>query len=456
MLLLFLLVAAYISIVGIYSATGFILLIILLFGLIASLLFFQLGHRVHWALLLVIISVTVNGTRFGLPVTPDGLLVPFLTVVLLLSVPARFARVRSYPLFLPVCGFVLVNFAASFLISPVRSLSVHQSLIFVSRALTFFVVVIAVQSNPALRSRLPQYLLLLLLIHTIISLVALSVVHFILTPFIVYGQDGSSSVSINGFFLEPNLFAIFVLCVIALFLPIALFSRTKHRIKISISIIIGLIGLVLSYTRSSWIGFIVVVSCLVLCTFGRPGKKIRNSVVMLVAFLALLVSLFLSGLFVLDSLGIQSNLAHRFTAILDQNSDSARQRTGTWRAALGEWQSHKWLGTGPLSFVAAAPSSKGWLFSSVVQTLHDSGLIGTFCMLWLCGGAIRYAWRAYYAARNDQDKAIALGYVLAQVALFFTSQFSSFFWGGFAWLLLGLAVGHSTIILNQRTNLATA
>jgi hypothetical protein len=61
-------------------------------------------------------------------------------------------------------------------------------------------------------------------------------------------------------------------------------------------------------------------------------------------------------------------------------------------------------------------------------------------MVWLCVGVALYTWRSFMNATSRIDRGIALGYGAAQGALFFTSQFSSFFWGAPTWTLFGLAV----------------
>lgn len=403
-------------------------------------------YSLQFALGFVIAAVTVHGTRFGIAVKLDGVAVLLLGLVLLVTVPLRFVALWRYPLWLPAIGYLAANFAASLLVSPIQDISLRQSMVLVGRVLTFFFVALAVQLLPELRRRWPQRLLVLLLVHTILGMAGLVLYPFVQTPFVAYGQDGGSSLAINGFFLEPNLYAGFALSVIALYIPITLFGDRPQRFWRFMALTIGLTGLLLSYTRSSWLGFVFVVGCLTVFMMTRPSTKARPLYSILLIVLGFAGFVLLDGVAILSLLGIDTPLLRRLNAIVDPSTTSSAVRINLWWFALEQWQNHKWLGSGPLS-IGVLTGYEGWLYSSIMQTLHDSGILGTLSMLWLCFGAMIYTWRAYYVATDDWDRGASLGFLLAQIGLFFTSQFSSFLWGGFSWALFGLAVGHSMTVL---------
>ena len=224
---------------------------------------------------------------------------------------------------------------------------------------------------------------------------------------------------------------------------IALYSSKNQLLRILPVGLLGLLGLLLSYTRSTWLGLGLIVACLAVFIAIRGTRRAFSRYSLLVIALGTAVLCLLIILVALNALGFNINLFSRLMSIIDASGNSAASRTATWQVALAEWREHIWLGTGPLSF----PYVDGWIFSSVLQTLHDSGVIGLFFMLWICLGSMVYTWLGYYRATVTSDRGILLGYLLAQVSLFFTSQFSSFFWGGFTWVLFGLATGHSCLVL---------
>ncbi len=409
----------------------------------------SLRHGAFYALILLIIAGTVYKARFGLPIEPEAPAVALLMAILFLTVPRRFTRWSSYPLLLPIICYLTANLVASLLYSPTRGVSLRETIVLAARACSFFFVVIAMQRFPDLRSRIPNYLLILLFIHTCFGLVGLALYPLVHTPFVLYGQDGGSSLAINGFFLEPNLYGIYALCVVELLIAQALFSTARQRQKLFWAIGVGLVGIVLGYTRSTWLGFIVVFACLGIYMLARPSTYARQSYITVAFVLGIGAACLILVLLAASLLQVQNSLVQRFSNIANPYSSSATGRIVIWLIAFKEWRQHIWLGSGPLSLVAK--TGDGWLFSSIIQTLHDSGILGMGAMLAICGGGMLYSWRAFYAATTHQDRGILLGYLLAQIALFFTSQFSSLFWSQFTWTLLGLAVGHSLIVLKQHT-----
>lgn len=405
------------------------------------------------AVTLIIITVTFHTQRFGVPFKPDGVAVAILVGILLFAAPGSLLSFWRFPLVIPIIGYLLSNLTASLLYSPIPDISLTQTAILAGRAMTFFGVVIAVQLVPELRRRWTKWLLWLVIVHTFVGLVGMVVYRFQRTPFVVFGQNGGSSISINGFFLEPNLYAAFVLSVLSLFMPILLYSGEKAGPLAYSGFAIGLIGLVLSYTRSSWLGLILVAGCLSLCIMTGSGTGARRRFVVLFFAFSLTASVLVFAFLSLALIGVESPLMQRFQAIVDRNSVSSAVRISVWKLGIEHWHRHEWIGNGPLS-LSGIVGGDGWVFSSVLQALADSGIIGAFFMLWLILGCAAYTWRAFRLATNDWDRGAALGYFLAQIGLFFTSQFSSFFWGGFTWALFGLAVGHSMIVVRESRALA--
>jgi hypothetical protein len=275
---------------------------------------------------------------------------------------------------------------------------------------------------------------------------------------VYYGLHGSTTISVNAFFLEPNLFGIFSLSIVSLITPIFLFSENR-AVKIpKIAIPVGLIGIALSYTRSTWLGLILVTVCLWIAIQIKGNKKTKHLLNNYFLLLCVLGIMIITSALVYTLLGGQSNFIDRmtfFTSPTDPRHDSGSVRLMTWKYAFMNWQNNIWFGTGPLSSIAYGSTTGGWLYSSLVQTLHDSGLVGLLFMLWFCIGCMVYVLYAYFRSNNNTDSGILLGYFLAQVSLFFTSQFSSFFWGGFTWVLLGLSVGHSWIVVNNQVRKLT-
>jgi len=417
---------------------------LLALGSVALLL--HIRYATHYLLALLIASVTFQGDDYGIHLNPDAVIVTVLGLVLLLHSPGRYLRLRSYPFLIPAIGFLAANFAATALHSPVPETSLARSIMLVGRVATFFLVVMVVHHTPELRGRLPIYFIILLIGHTLASIIAVLLYPILPTPLVNYNQDGRGSLSVNGFFLEPNLYGIFVLCVIGIMIGIGLYASTRQLLLLGAAGLIGLIGLLLAYTRSTWLGLglLIAVLAMIVATRGTKRAFVRYSVI--ATLLAAGAIGLLALLMLLSMAGYETRLLNRFLEIIDVKSESASTRTAAWDLAIDAWHKHPWIGNGPSSF----PYNKdGWIYSSVLQSLHDSGIIGLICMLWICLGTMAYTWYGYFRATEPQDRGILLGYLLALIGLFFTSQFSSFFWGGFSWVMFGLAVGHAGVVIRK-------
>ena len=423
----------------------------------------RLRAAVAYALALLIVTATIQRERFGIPVELDGPAVALLGILAFLLAPASALRFWTLPLILPMTGFVLAGYASCALNSgdltsvaragtPLFSICFSQSAILTYRVIMFYVVFIAASHLAELRRKPPLIMLSLLLAQTIGSLAFLPLYPTPVSQLFVRGEQfGPGSLAIMGLFLEPNLFGIYAVTTVALWMPIALSVERKPALALILAFLqIGIIGVYMSYTRSTWLALLAVFCLLAAGVLAglRVGGEHRRRVILLLGGLVVLG--FVLSLAIALSLGggeALSALVARGSRVLEYQAGSGAGRLEIWRMALGEWVHKPWLGWGLLSFEPTTVSStNGWLYSSLVQTLHDTGVIGLAFMVWLCVGVAVHSWRSFTNASNRIDKGIALGYLSAQVALFFTSQFSSFFWGAPTWTLFGLAVAYGSCL----------
>jgi O-antigen ligase len=315
----------------------------------------------------------------------------------------------------------------------------------------FYVVVLAAGLLPESRRRPAIVLLGVLLVQTAVSLIVLPFFPSPVSQLLIRGdQFGVGSRALMGFFLEPNLFGIYAVAVVGLWLSIALYMTDKRsQTYVLACVLIGSVAVFMSYTRSAWLALLLIFLILGVGVFIRPrlgGVRARRVIIALAVVIAvgyalsLLVSLLSQG----ESVW---TLLQRGMNLVQAGSGSGEGRLRVWQTALRHWLRRPWLGWGLLSLERSnLPTSQGWLYSSVIQTLHDTGVFGLFFMLWVCVGVAWQTLKGFFGARAEIDKGMALGYLVAQGALFFTSQFSSYFWGGLTWVLFGMSVAHARLI----------
>ncbi len=438
------------------SLTFSILLLGLGLVVLTLILFAHLRLRLYYALALLIISACISRETFGLPIETDLLPTLFLLLWVALELRGGLLEVRHYPLIVPILAYLSTNFFSTILNSPVLFDSLYQTAVLSYRAGMYFLVIMVVRRYPDLRNRYPRLLQIIMVVEVVISTVVLLL--GIRVPLLQSREGGAGGgASIRGTFQESNLLGIFVLCVTAQLLTLMVFRYPRGVNIKSLSVLaVGGVGLLLGYTRSTWLGFILVVVLLGVITFMPAGRRARGSYFAIAVGLVTTLGIMLFGLAIYATLAPSTSLGaslwNRLGMIGEANS-SVTGRLMVWQSVLDVWRAHPWLGGGPLSFQVVAEQTLnregGWLYSFALQTLHDSGIIGLVALLGVYGGALIYPWRAYRAAQDSYDKGIVLGYVLGQIGLYFASLFSSFTYSAFAWIYLGLSVGHSMIILER-------
>lgn len=442
----------------------------------------RLRACLFYALGLLLVSITIHRERFGIPLELDAPVVAVMGVLVLLVSPRAVFRIWAYPLILPMVGFVLTGYASCLANSgdlgevarsgsSLFDVCLRQSAVLTYRAIMFYVVVFAASLLPEMRRKPPVIMLGLLLVQTLGSLAFLPLYPNPVSELVIRGdQFGEGSLALMGTFLEPNLFGIFAVTTVVLWIPLALCVSEKRALARSLACMqIGIVAVYMSYTRSAWLALIGVYCVLAAVVFAgfKVGGHHRRRIILIVGAmvalgfaLAVVVSRSLHGEEASAAMVERSSqLVEEASRLVDEASGaplenssqileglsgSGGSRLQIWSIALEEWARKPILGWGLLSFEPTTiyPTG-GWLYGSLVQTLHDTGLLGVLFMLWLCAGVAVHTWRSYRTVDAEVDRAIALGYLASLAALFFASQFSSFFWGGLTWVLFGLAVGYN-------------
>ena len=416
-----------------------------------------LKRYLYYALVLVLISVTIQRERFGIPWELDGPAVAVLAILVFLVSPASVFKLKTYPLLLPIAGFVLSGYVSCFVnINDLTALTrsgtpligecLRESAILTYRAIMFYTVVMAARYLPELRRKPPIIMLGLLLAQIIMCLALFPFYPSPVSQLLIRGgQFGEGSRAFMGLFLEPNLFGIYAVTTVALWASAALYLTDRRALVFTLaSILVGSLGVYMSYTRSAWLAMFLVFSLLAVGIWRSDlGAERRRSVILLLGTTIVVGYVLSIGINLISDRDATTALIQRSGQLLESRAGSGASRLSVWNFALRDWIRKPWFGWGLLSFESeSVPSTNGWLYSSVVQTLHDTGLVGVTFMLWVCAGIALHTWRSFREADSPIDKGIALGYLAGQAALFFTSQFSSFFWGGPTWVLFGLAVSY--------------
>jgi hypothetical protein len=448
-------------------------------------------------LILLLITSTMNGLSFEVAVgtrratiRPDQitlvLLLP-LCAAALLTKRLRWHRTR---LDLPIAGLLLANLFSSLVFSPVRGASLQGVVLVAIYASMYFVTANLLLQHPHWSRPLTRLFVGMGIAHAAYGLLA----------FLAYSQGwdiGGIATGrvmadvkcVRSTFIEPNLLGI-CLSTIVVFLGVSILLEGKGRNRWLAAGGLVLVGLtlVLTLTRSAWLAFLGVLLLLLALALVQTRNLLRLAARVLPILAALVLIVIISWLafdpLLSELAGKDGVLSSRIVALLalaesegQGETDTGTTQTGeerfkerirTAREQAGEvreldevtvgsltsavvrlgayrWGVEEWLkapifGHGTL---AGGAIGRQWWLSSVVQSLHDTGIVGTIFLLWMYGVAIVCPWLASRRATTPRSRNCLLAYALANAVLFLTSQFSSFLWVGFSWVFMGLTMGQA-------------
>jgi O-antigen ligase len=141
--------------------------------------------------------------------------------------------------------------------------------------------------------------------------------------------------------------------------------------------LLSLAGLIATYTRGAWIGFVAGVLSLV------PAAR-RSRWLLVVGLLALATV----------ALAAPKDLRHRFLTMADPHEAGVTERLYMWRSGLAMWRTHPLLGLGPggvkreytgYALPEAVKKHTGHVHNTPLQILVERGILGLAAWLWLFG-----------------------------------------------------------------------
>lgn len=414
-------------------------------------------------LVLLLIATQFNGFRFDSgPYTlrPEQLVLVLVFIGGLAHFLRGKSRLHATVLDLPIFGLLITGFVSSFLYSINRAHS-YQSLVLqiVYVAMYFFTVNVLLNNRTKLET-------------TVKIMMALAVAHmaYALVAFVSFlaGVDigGISSAhllslgypSTSGLFQEANLLGAYAASMAVLFAVHLVTPGDERFVRpkfLAIGLILLLVVILTSMTRSSWIGMLVTISALIF--YSRPRWNVINPKG--VAFIGFLLVALLAFFPVInyvfsEASGKEDALLSRVQDIVNFESGSGGGRVQTQELALERWRERPVLGNGVLTLPQSeegvlGEEAQGWIYSTLLQNLHDTGLVGAFFTLWIHIVPIAYALWASRVADDPVRKASLVGLGLGALVMAISSQASSFFWLGFPWVYLGILVALSKDTLEQ-------
>lgn len=433
-----------------FRNAGWLLIIILLGGLIL----FLIGLNTYRAWLLLLIASTLGETKFGLgglTVRPEQLALMILVLGWIPALLIGRAKLNRVPLLLPVTLYIAVNFISTNLYAIDKSDSFRWAFELGLYAMMYVMSVMVLRDHPTKLKAAVKIMLALGIFQCIYALIAFTAHHAGINLLGVAENQIQGKTSLQGGFEEPNLLGAFEAAIGIMLLALMTAGKTQIKKTVSlIGLVLVLIVVAMTYTRASWIGF--GVGLLLLIFLQKPSRNIFNPRAAAVS-IALLTTVFVIAIPFTNVL-TGGGISQRVNDILNFGTESTVGRINVEKMALDRWENAVMLGNGTLSFpknLAISESSRAgsWLYSSVIQSLHDTGIIGLGFLLWFNAGVVVIVLRGYRRTKDPFYRASLAGFAVASVVIFIASQASSFLWLGFPWIFAALAVAVAEVAAQE-------
>jgi hypothetical protein len=329
-----------------------------------------------------------------------------------------------------VIGFIVANYVSSlYNMVEIGNTGFTASSLLLTYALMYFVVGLTAKN-----SKLTSAELLKIFLHIGIMSIALGLVMVIgkqlgFVGDFWRGQEHVSSdfYSAVGLLQEANIFGIISACLFAIFLAFY-GSLNLSSLQKWVYLAILFVGVLWSFTRSAWAMSLVVLGFSLVSRLDK-GKTRRLALggIVIAAAITFVVSAAaqFSALFDL--------VTTRFAELLDVSSGTGALRVRTISAALELLPHSPLIGLGPNAPLDPVFGT-GWLYSSFVQTLLNTGIIGTFFLIAI------YAW-PILKLKNMRYSVVRRALFFSLLVVIVTSQSSSTLWLDFFWVFLGMMRG---------------
>jgi hypothetical protein len=413
------------------------------------------------------VPLTIRGTQ----VRVDQLAAVLLMIALSVSAIAGARRMRMDATSWWLVALVALNMAASLRSSPARSYSLLQCANFASAWLIYLVLINYLDT----REELDAFFTRCLWSALVASVLGIAAFLLESVGIPVGGANVTASAAEHltnafgayGTMIEPNLFGSFtgahlILAMVLLVLGLRDVDDAPRRRLLRWMAALAAIGLVLSFTRSAWIGTFVGAMCAVMIARRERHVRARQFLLPLTAATALVVVLLLlpgyAGAF----------LRFKLDNIVNLDSRTATLRLFTYTLALDQTLLHPILGWGTYSFAPLAAQGADfarfegwrslWIGNYLLLALHDTGVVGLamwLCMLWSIVSRGLRAWKELRPIDPETATrclALSLAIVSLLVSFLATTGFSL----GFPWMLIGLLGAHVRLMPHAAATRAAA
>lgn len=327
----------------------------------------------------------------------------FLLMVIGCSWLARMAIYKELGLFLktrlnrPILYYIVACFLATAIGVMAGRVVATTGFLFVLKYIEYFVVYFMVSHYVKERKQIKNFLLAMFVTCLVVCLVAMWQIP----------SGGRVTAPFEGESGEPNTLGGYLVFLLSLAIAFVLHLKdNKQRLALIGVILMMLLSLMYTLSRSSWIALIpMYLTFLVLTPYQKP-LLLGLFVLMLLLPLAVPTEVFER----LDYTFQDQKIVHWQEEVAGVTLDtSTSARLHDWKRALGAFIDKPLFGHG----------ITGWQFvdNQYVRTLVELGLVGMVAFLSLIYVILRETWKIYNSMRTPLSRGLSLGLLVGTVAL---------------------------------------
>ena len=382
-------------------------------------------------------------------------------IVFLILIFLNKVKLKKTPLDIPLFAYILINFIA-IINAPSIAYSLKIAILLLSLVLLYYLVVNLLTQKIIFEKafNLLLYVGLVIIFFGIYQVIAGGLNYYLNTNLPI-GHLGITQVEFLGSpwgrpystFVEPDWYGAVSMFYSILFISLY-FSKLDERKKFYLfGAIISVLGMLLSFVRASWIGFIAGIVFLSII-----GKKLKASKFKLKILILILSSLVLLVLAItLFSPAFGEIIEKRFTKEGAAGISADNVRFKQMRQSVNIFLEHPIIGNGPGSFALKGiwgdqesyynqlvqeeklSVYKRYDPSIITTILADTGVVGALFFLFLLFTFIKFNLNIMQKIGNYYQ-AVSLGLFAGIIGLFSSYIFTTGFWIPFTWVFLGFDI----------------
>lgn len=421
----------------------------LLVGAVVVLLVSMDSFRAWMLLMAALLFSSYRYEAGAFTVRPHYLVLLALSGGYLLALLIGKKKLHKVPMLVPLLGLLFLNFISTALFSPVKPAGFRMVLILALNILIYAMTVTTLQQHRENLERAVKFFLLAGAAQGIYGIITF------IGYYVGVNIGGLTEKGFGGFvrikagFQEADVLGIFISMLALMFIAL-LTSRDDVGIRkkyLIAGVVLSLVVSVLSLVRAGWIGLVLGIVVLLFLQKRTLDLINRKTVMFALAIAFLFVSFAALPIMKDLSRGAPDIILSRMSQIFDTSKGtSGGYRVRNQQVALAQWKQQPLLGQGIGGVDPGGSKSNPkyalMINSTLIQSLHDTGVVGLLLFVLVQIGILFVMIRGYLKTASAFLRSALAGFIAVHIAMMIVTAISSpsVSWLGLTWIFDGVAV----------------